>query len=89
MKAYELIDSKDKWCTGSYFKSISNQRCAVGAISSAYKVALYDVESATTEYEDLNEKLRQLDEIANHSMIYWNDKHSWQEVYDTLKKLDL
>lgn len=91
MKAYEVIDKENKWCQGAYHLQATDQRCVVGAISKAYGLPVEVAEGVWSEFSDarLCLKVQQLYDRANGNIIAWNDKHTWEEVYNTLKELDL
>jgi hypothetical protein len=82
MKAYELIDSPDKWTKGEYASLDWGKYCAVGAYWKAYgPIGIGDAGVA------LGNKLKflKLYETAEN----WNDNSDWQTVYNTLKELDI
>lgn len=91
MKAYEVIDSPEKWCQGRYAldnmaASVSHNSpsackwCLVGAIWKAYHKI--DIVS-----EKVGLVYKRLHVIPN----VWNDEYyrKWEEVYNILKELDI
>lgn len=76
MKAYELIDSPEKWFGWAGPTTSSDQICAIIAIDRAYKCP-----------EPIQAKLRRA--LGVNSITSWNDSHDWQTVYETLKGLDI
>lgn len=88
MKAYELLDTEDKWRQG-WFASDKNGKdvnsrnenavkwCVVGAINRCYG-------GGSEEFYKLAQNIRQ--NPAN-----WNDnlRRTYKEVYDKLKELDI
>lgn len=93
MKAYEVIDSPEKWTQGYYATdangkqttSLSNDAicwCAIGALMKAY-----------ADDKDGNYALafRKLNGAIRYDIINWNDApgRTWEEVHGLLKELDI
>lgn len=95
-KAYELLDSPEKWCQGPYAEDASGEAvderspdacswCLVGAISRCYMPDGDD---------DLRDYLRACNAIRKAVGVEcgrWNDapERTFQEVRDVLLKLDI
>jgi hypothetical protein len=93
MKAYELIDSPDKWCKEGYAKDKDGfcvdprddsavQFCAVGACARASNLSICEIE------DKIREK-KWLQFSGYWSSVEWNDCSDWQTVYDALRALDI
>lgn len=87
MKAYQVIDSPEKWTTGTSARDCDGMRigiederarsfCTIGAIFLAY----------TT---DACAKVSILYDIVGGAVSDWNDSSDWQTVYNKLKELDI
>jgi hypothetical protein len=77
MKAYELLDSPEKWFGAGYEPEPDTDRvCALIAINRAYKCP-----------EPIEANLKRA--LGVDSIIDWNDSHDWRTVYETLKGLDI
>lgn len=90
MKAWQLLDSREKWCQGGYGKRANGtftdatapdvvQWCTVGAITKCYR--------QEQAWEDAYNKLG--DRVV--SISGWNDapERTWKEVHALLKELDI
>ena len=77
MKAYELIDSPDKWYGGRHE---SYGLCAVTAIVKVYGYA--SGQHTRLRYHIYGQDGRGL-------VSQWNDRSDWETVYNTLKALDI
>jgi hypothetical protein len=78
MKAWQLLDSREKWCQGRMRKS-NGARCALAAIIDIY--GAFTVESYTQQ-----ERMRA---CVSSSIGEWNDTHTYEEVHALLKELDI
>lgn len=98
MKAYELIDSPEKWLQHFLWKDANGIEiwdgkndtavsfCAVGAICTAYR--------GTTAGQDakmLNKLQAYIPKKYKRSIAKWNNapERTWNEVYTALKELDI
>ena len=88
MKAYELIDSPDKWCQHEAVirdKNNNCRYCALGCMGAAY------LETDDETYVEMKEIL--LDHITSNTSFTlvseWNDNSDWETVYSTLKQLNI
>ena len=90
MKAWELLDSPEKWTRGWYARTEYGDRtgancvdatcwCMKGAITHCYPYGLWDVVIATL-----------MQRLGPH-FTAWNDAPSrtWEEVHAVLKELDI
>jgi hypothetical protein len=90
MKAYQLLDSEDKWTKQVVARNASNNACdptdekairwcALGAILRCY--------NGTSAYEAEN-KLYEV--ITRHQSIgEWNDTNNYETVVETLKEIGI
>jgi len=97
MKAWELLDSEEKWCKGAYardgnYRSVcatsarAVQWCARGAIEKCYDNPITEssrVMLLSGELEPGNQGPLRI------TIIDWNDSSDYQEVYNKLKELDI
>lgn len=93
-KAYELIDAPHKWCRYALWqdadgKSVVDPKnavsfCAVGAIAFVYN----EDKAERNMIDKLNDYTKTL---GYHWACDWNNdpKTTWNEVYSTLKELDI
>lgn len=95
MKAYELIDSPEKWSQRVSYRDANGKYCdrldavsfcAIGAIYSAYISEPIGVLNA------VEDKIRE--HLRSHGWSFiskWNDdpERTWKEVFDTFKELDI
>ena len=95
MKAYELLNSEDKWTQHSYAvdelgcdcqSSLKEavKWCAIGALRKCYN---YDPNFYNSDYEEVYMKL--FHSIKNTNITRWNDSNPYQTVYNKLKELDI
>lgn len=90
MKAYDVIDSPEKWIQGSFARTKTGGRanvqdekaycfCVVGAIYRAY------------EEDKAIKQLSKLQPIMGNALMGWNDEpgRTWEEVYQLLKDNDI
>lgn len=88
LKAWQLINSPDKWTTGSYARDTAGKPveilddkavkfCALGAIYRSYGPSVGVATANSLGYS------------FGGSVSEWNDRSEWQTVYDTLKRLDI
>lgn len=84
MKAWELIDSPEKWHQGGAHrtdeKGVVVARCLISAIVEAYRGF------------DSNEMLAKVKaKLGIEYAVPWNDapERKWEEVYGVLKELDI
>lgn len=93
MKAYELLSSPEKWTQVYWAKDKDgvfiwpkNENavcwCALGAIARVYA-------DSPDEYDKAKTKLN--DAIEDKGIVDWNDdpERTWEDVYTTLKELDI
>ncbi len=81
MKVHEVINSPHKWCQGAYSNSMG-QHCASGAAAKAWGLFIGEAENL------LSSKLR--GKMGGWGFVNnWNDHSTWQQVYGTLKELDI
>lgn len=78
MKAYELIDSPDKWAATDPIPS--NKNCLVTAITAAYGNEPWPKEQFDKLYNKLGKDAQ---------LLAWNFESGWETVYNTLKELDI
>lgn len=100
MKAYELIDSPEKWVNRCPRDEIEN--CAATAIWKAYggddwrtSASISEDSAAEQAYNKLAKHIGARTyggKRGNYSYEHvadWNDTNTWETVYQTLKELDL
>ena len=89
MKAYEFLDSLEKWCQGGFGK-IQEKRCISWTIFSCYGSEHHSVCNVVAKRINPEFVSKQADSGAR-VCIKWNDapERTWQEVHDLLKELDI
>lgn len=89
MKAYELLDSPDKWCQGSSAvtkEGLLTNWCDKAAIKRCAESAIMHC------HRNWQEKLSLVRAKTGCYLIHrWNDapERIWEEVYAVLKELDI
>lgn len=88
MKAYQVIDSPEKWTRKAHARCKHGKECdpcskaaiswcAIGAIEKAYP------------YNKQHEIVQFLSGEINQWITAWNDSSDWETVYNKLKELDI
>jgi hypothetical protein len=90
MKAYELLDSPEKWIKGAFARDKEGNSVPCGD----RKACCWDVLGAIKLcYDTEEERNRVFSTILNHieenSVAGWNDKSTYKEVHRVLKRLDV
>ena len=88
MKAHELLSDESKWTIGYYARDNKGRQVYSGSI----EAVCWCAEGALFRcYEsDADEKLVELEEkVGENNVPNWNDRSTYQEVYNTLKELDI
>ncbi len=98
MKAYELLDSPEKWTKGSLARDVNNIVahelgseavcwCTAGAIYRCYP----DIEKRRQAFNRLETYLELTQSYAKSTVPSWNDALDtpYEEVVSTLKKLNI
>ena len=93
MKAYQLIDSPEKWCQSWIAEDRNGERvnhrspracrwCLLGAVARVYGKRYTDV---------IQQVDRFLDPAGRACAVAWNDApdRQWEDVYGVLRALDL
>lgn len=76
MKVHELLDSPEKWWDGSSPKN--SRECLYTGILKCYSPHSSD---------KILRKVRT--SLGTGSISNWNDSHTWQEVHDLCRELDI
>lgn len=90
MKAYELLDSREKWCQGytaldkqgNVVWSASEDACAYCIVGAVLRCYPRDQQSTTFD---------KLSNVLQRGASTWNDapERTWEEVHALLKRLDI
>ncbi len=96
MKAYELLDSPEKWCQNdmaqdmdgkpaNFERSSAYRFCALAAI-----LLCYPMDVAVVDHPERRRFLESIG-LSPGNVGAWNDapERTWQEVYDALRKADV
>lgn len=98
LKAWELIDKKEKWIQNSYTRmQLDRVRCYCAAAAIRYKHKLdYDTSMNDECRIDMirlavhiGAAMRHPGSAAEGAIIEWNDRNNYETVFSTLKALDL
>jgi hypothetical protein len=89
MKVLELLSSEDKWTQGAFARNKDGVRtdyyaekavswCLIGAIHKCY-----------SDYEEINSIMNRILFTVGEKCYQYNDTHTYEEVMELIRELDI